>query len=518
MARFRSSARKRKGKSFLLHKPRGQFSSRVQAVGPEHFGIVCVDGAKARSKFLLTDFFGTVLIPPTEFAHDHSSLCAVHQQLEQARDRHQLRDLLVAIERTGEYHRPVQRFFRSLDWDVRLVHSFATKHFRQPAAPGNKTDDTDLAAIQRATVNGFGLTDPVWPDDYRHLQFLVRQRRDLTHKTTILSCQIRELLHATMPGYAECFLNFWKSTSAMPLARLTGSAQALRAAGQAGLQRLLAERHLRSSRPTLPKILAWADNAPPSLPASDHHRLVLDALDDDRLQKLQQITALERHSAHYLARTPFLLLLVIPGINVVSAAELAGEMGPPSLYANANAITGRAGLMPSRYQSDRVDRASGPLRRSANRRLRAALLQIADNLIRHNHHYQLQALKRPDKNPRWLRVKITKGFSRLLLAMLHSGQVFGHPSCQTPHAILDKLLDFHCAHATPWEQVRQDLDAATAQLPRSRYAAEAQTLSQRLQDLNRRRRPAPQPLSDLIPLVLARLGVAGLQSSETGPG
>ena len=80
MARFRSATRKRKGKSYLLHKPRGQFSSRVQAVGPEHFGIVCVDGAKARSKLLLTDFFGTVLIPPTEFAHDHSSLCAVQQQ------------------------------------------------------------------------------------------------------------------------------------------------------------------------------------------------------------------------------------------------------------------------------------------------------------------------------------------------------------------------------------------------------------------------------------------------------
>jgi hypothetical protein len=104
---------------------------------------------------------------------------------------------------------------------------------------------------------------------------------------------------------------------------------------------LLAEHHRRTSSHTLPKVLAWADNAPPSLPASDHHRLVLDALDDDRLHKLQQIMALERHSAHYLGKTPFLLLLVIPGINVVSAAELAGEMGPPSLYANA--ITGRAG-------------------------------------------------------------------------------------------------------------------------------------------------------------------------------
>ena len=34
------------------------------------------------------------------------------------------------------------------------------KQLRLPAHPGNKTDDTDLAAIQRAAVNGFGLIEP----------------------------------------------------------------------------------------------------------------------------------------------------------------------------------------------------------------------------------------------------------------------------------------------------------------------------------------------------------------------
>jgi len=42
-------------------------------------------------------------------------------------------------------------------------------------------------------------------------------------------------------------------------------------------------------------------------------------------------------------KTPYLWLLLLAGINVVSAAELAGEMGPIEHYANANAITGRAG-------------------------------------------------------------------------------------------------------------------------------------------------------------------------------
>ena len=39
-------------------KPSGCIHPRVQKVGPEHFGIVPVDCAKARSKWMLTDFYG----------------------------------------------------------------------------------------------------------------------------------------------------------------------------------------------------------------------------------------------------------------------------------------------------------------------------------------------------------------------------------------------------------------------------------------------------------------------------
>ena len=84
------------------------------------------------------------------------------------------------------------------------------------------------------------------------------------------------------------------------------------------------------------------------------------ALYDDRQRKTQEIQALERAIAGRLVQTPYLLLLSFPGINVVSAADFAGEMGPIEHYAHAKAITGRAGLRPSRYQSDRVDKANEP--------------------------------------------------------------------------------------------------------------------------------------------------------------
>src|SRR6267378_4235299 len=171
MARPRYS---KKPRGFLVQKPLGQFTDRVQAVGPEHFGVVAIDCAKARSKFLLCDFYGNVLIEPTPVEHTQSELRAACDRVRSAMGVHALTDIVVAIERTGTYHRPVQDAFRRAHFETRLVHPFAAKQFRQPADPDNKTDDTDLAGIFRAAVNGFGLLQPSWPDVYLELQQLSR--------------------------------------------------------------------------------------------------------------------------------------------------------------------------------------------------------------------------------------------------------------------------------------------------------------------------------------------------------
>ena len=117
-------------------------------------------------------------------------------------------------------------------------------------------------------------------------------------------------------------------------------------------------------------------------------------------------------------------MLAIPGINVVSAADLAGEMGPIEHYANANAITGRAGLFPGRYQSDQVDHTTS-LIRCGNKRLRDALMQIGDNLITCNDHFHglAELWRARDVDPRLQRVRVVKQFSRLAFAMLAGRQV-----------------------------------------------------------------------------------------------
>jgi transposase len=133
------------------------------------------------------------------------------------------------------------------------------------------------------------------------------------------------------------------------VARDLGSAAAIIQAGVTGLSQRTRQAGLKVHRSTLETIVAWAHSAPSAeAPAVLHHRLFLE-LDTDQLAKARSIHAIEGELAGLLAQTPYVLLLSIVGINVVSAAEFAGEMGPIERYTKARAITGRAGLFPARY-------------------------------------------------------------------------------------------------------------------------------------------------------------------------
>ena len=321
-----------------------------------------------------------------------------------------------------------------------------------------------------------------------------------------------------MPGYAACFDKLWESPIPWHLLRHYPTALQLREAGVTTIGHALRKADIRFQQRTIQTIVDWAEQAAPGdVAASQHLRIAL-ALYDDRQRKTQEIQALEREIAARLVQTPYVLLLSFPGINVVSAADYAGEMGPMEHYANAKAITGRAGLRPSRYQSDQVDKANGPLVRHCNRSLRAAILGIADNLIVCNHHFQALATQwaAQGKDPRDTRIKVGMRFCRIAFQMVAGRQVFRHPCIQGRHYILDKLTAFHREHDTGMADVLRDLQAAIGQLPPRAYAAEAKPLAEELQRIQDGHRRGPQVLGDILPIVLARLGVGVIQSTESG--
>jgi transposase len=495
-----------------IGKPAGQIQERVQAVGPEHFGIVAVDCAKRRSKWMLCNFYGKVVIEPTTVEHTAGGFRTMTQLVAEACQAEGLTDVVVVVEMTGIYHKPVQRAFRKAGFDTRIVHPFASNHYRRPLHPDHKSDDHDLEAIFHAAVNGCGLATLPVGEVYQSLQAASRHRHNLVKQRGRLMVQIRRLLHQTMPGFADLFDEdklFHKSV-ALPIALTFSSADAIRGAGVAGIESHLTQAKVRFQTRTVERIVAWAGVAAEGSELAEMYTRQWQQLNEVRQLFEQQIQAAEREMAGFLVKTPYVLLLSVTGINVVSAGRLAGEAGPIEHYASARAMNGRAGLYPSRYQSDEVDRADGSLVRQCNRKLRGAAMLVAENLIKCHPHYRgLSALwMQQNVDPRDRRCRIANRAMRMVYQLVGGRQVWRGRGVDR-ESLVSKLLEFHRLHKTPVEPTIRDLREVLAWLPKSVCAEEAKPL---VQWAGKKRR-GPQPIGDLLIPLLMRLGV-GKEGAE----
>jgi transposase len=493
-------------KQRFIGKPAGQIQERVQTAGPEHFGIVSVDCAKRRSKWMLCNFYGKVLVEPMTVEHTTGGLRVMTQAVREVCQAEGLTDTIVAVEMTGIYHKPVQRAFRKAGFDTRIVHPFASNHYRRPLHPDEKTDDHDLEAIFQAAVKGYGLATLPVPEVYQSLQAVARHRHNLVKQRSRLMVQMRRLMHQTMPGFADLFEDdkLFQKSIALPIALQFCSAAAISRAGVAGIVSYLNSTNVRFQTRTIERIVAWASTAAESAELAEMYTSQWQQLNDIRRLLDEQIVATEREMAGFLVKTPYVLLLSVTGINVVSAARLAGEAGPIEHYASARAINGRAGLFPSRYQSDEVDRADSKLVRQCNRKLRGAAMQVAENLIKcHGYYRGLSELwKRHKVDPRDRRCRIANRAMRMVYQLVGGRQVWRGRGVDREY-LLAKLQEFHRLHHTPVVQTIRDLNEAVTQLPKSAYAAEAQPL----QELARKTKRGPQRLGDLLIPLLLRLGV-----------
>lgn len=488
-----------------IGKPSGVIQQRVQEVGPQRFGIVSVDCAKRRSKWMLCDYFGRVIIEPTTVEHHAGALKSMTEQVAAACETEGIRDSIVAVEMTGVYHKPIQAVFRKAGFDTRTIHPFASSHYRKPLHPNDKTDDNDLEAIFHAAVNGYGLAILPVNEIYRSLQLLTRHRRNLVKQRARLQVQIRTLLHQSMPGYADLFEDdkLFNKSIAMTIAKQFSSAEQIKKAKADGMAAYLRKIKVRFQTQTLDKIYVWSLQAADADPMQSLLTEQWKQLLQLRSLATEQILDTERKTANFLAQTPYVLLLSVRGINVVSAGELAGEAGPIEHYASATAISGRAGLYPSRYQSDKVDRA-GAVAKSCNRRLRAACILVAKNLIKFHPYYrglsavwEKRGIVTVDRQCR-----MANRANRMVFQIVSGRQVWRGKSIDR-ESILFKLREFHRTHGSPIEQAVIDLNEAFNWLPKSTYAAEAKPLAEIASKKKRR----ITSLGDLLLPILVRLGV-----------
>lgn len=458
---------------------------RVRKIGGDKFGVLVVDASKKNAEVWLTDFYGGPLWKESRtFPITDGHLTEMINVVGGTCRERGLKDLVVGIEQTGRYHRPIQRALGQR-WEVKAIHPFVTKQLRQPVSPGVKTDGVDLEAMTRAIISGYGDDPRAVPMLYTKWQLINRAREDAVDRRRRIKQQCQERLHAFMPGYAALFEDLWETPAAVALAERYGSSKRLLAADADAIGQQLRGQGLRMMRPTINRVLAWAADAASPDPGGALNRRIW----SDNLRLLEHlehdILRYERSLAAYLVQTPFVLLLSIPGINVVSAAGYGSEVGPITHYIKPSHLNGRAGLFPSRYQSDETDCADGPMVGGRNARLRNAVMEIVMNLILHNDYFQGWSDLRSQRgwSKKKIHVAIANRFNRIAYHMVAGRLLCDHPCLKKRHPVLKKVAVFALAHGIKPVTTMSLVAKAVKQLPHEAMAGELTALQGGLADL-----------------------------------
>lgn len=505
--KYRST--RRGGRHVPGQKARGCFQERVKKVGPEHFAIIPVDCGKPEAQTRVADFYGNVLLEPFSFPISRAGLdyacCLIRETLRE----HQIADCVCAIETTGRYHRPVKQTFEKQNWETREVHPFTSSLIRRSADLGTKTDLIDLAAIHRAAVDGLAMRPEVLDAGSWSWRLVARHRRDLVEKAATLKIQLKETFDAYLPGYTRLWKSdhFWDSPVAATIATTFATAEAMREASVEQFQHAARQAASLIQRTTIDRIKAWTHEAAPADQGAGLYYQRACSLWKDLRAKQQEISHFNLDLADFLCRSPGVLLLAFPGIQVVSASDYAAELGPITNYATSKSIAGRAGIYPSRYQSCQSDHSDGPLVAKRNRRLRAALMRLARNLKRSNHYFMAKAARyaqrHDDHDPK---IVIAVSFSRLSYYLLAGGSLLVHPAITNGERILQKLLEFYHQHQADDNRVTAALDQAIQRLSARTLKAQRDTLhSQQTTLVLKRRTKGVRRMSQILPEVLLRI-------------
>ncbi|WP_419581516.1 transposase [Stieleria magnilauensis] len=316
-----------------------------------------------------------------------------------------------------------------------------------------------------------------------------------------------------MPGYADLWDDdkLFNGSIAMIIAKQFPSDEAIKKAKQTGMAKYLRKNKTRVQKTTLDKIFAWSAQAVQPDPLYPLLTKQWKQLNEIRELLNEQISQIEQETAHFLVKTPYILLLSVTGINVVSAGEYAGEAGPIEHYATAIAINGRAGLYPARYQSDEIDR-SGSVAKNCNRRLRSACILVAKNLIKCHPYYRgLAALwKSKDICTLDRQCRMANRANRMVFQIVSGRQVWRGKHVDR-ECLLKKLWKFYIEHGTPLDQTVADMNEALKWLPKSVYSEEAKPFAKLA---NKKRRGAVS-IGDLLIPLLVRLGVRQASKVES---
>lgn len=360
----------------------------LQWLCTENTIIAGVDMAKRTPWAQIIDQRGLNLGKPFPFENNLYGLRRLVQTCREAKEQVDATRIVVAVESTGHYWKPLARYLTDHGIIVVLVNPYHVKRTKETEDnTPTKTDRKDARLIAKMARDGKFLTCMLPKGPYADLRWLSQARRDKVLKLNAVVNQLHALLDQFFPEFPALFSKLLGMTPVGMLELCPFPSDVAQYSADELFEKLKA-RGIRARKKALQhvqEVAVASIGITEGLPAA---RLVLKSILAEIRFWQDRIEEIERAMVKALNDTGVGQFLVsIPGVGPISAANFLGEVGDLSQYEDWRQIRRLAGL-------NLVENSSG--QRNGQRRiskrgrpyLRAILYQMCAGMVAWNPEFR----------------------------------------------------------------------------------------------------------------------------------
>jgi transposase len=319
-----------------------------------------------------------ILVRSYPFSNSRSGFEEFGDVVSEVRESHGLREVVVGLESTGMYQKPLEDFLWTSGYHLVSVSNLASARNRQTIELSwNKSDRTDAEGIADLLCQGKFLYHPRRAGDLEDARRLLRYRLKVMREVT--RCLVRmqnSILPVVFPELADAFSGLDGELALRVLEEWAVPREIAAESIEAFLDRF---RGLRGKFPgkKLTRIHALAEQSIGSERGLVAYRLQLRDLVQDIRRLKARLCSID-HAIQNIFQDDdhYQNLQSIPGIGPMIAATLLSEIGPIEHFRTAQQVTRFAGLNIVGKQSGEYQ-GIGVISKMGNSLLRTALYHAA---------------------------------------------------------------------------------------------------------------------------------------------
>jgi len=405
----------------------------IRKIGGENILLVAVDAAKYLHKAIICNFYGDILVKPFEFDASKSGFNKLRESIQLEKEKHGMKQVVFGIETTGHYYEDLVHHCYNEDYHVRIVNAATTKEMRNMLLNWSKTDNLDLMAIVQAVISGHGTSRKLTNNRLDDLRKLTRTRREFVKAQSSIKNQIRvhaDFIFREIQG--KIIYRNGKRENVKPFTDLFGKSgiyfmrnclhpSDILVLGKDGMRELSIRENLKLRDTTIACLLDFAQSSisKPKEQVEVEQDLLHLKLDQLEIMN-RQIKILEKKIEDLFIDTEAAVILSVPGIGVVTGAELAAEMGDISDFNHAGQLIKMAGTNPTVKQSGERKPSCYAISRQGRKPFRNVVYRVGKSLARNNPEMneKYQALIDRGKAPRQVYIALGNRMVRLAYSMI----------------------------------------------------------------------------------------------------